>query len=210
MKHGLPQRRPHRPGIHGPRPFQRLAPGRQLLRRPVPPPPQDALRPQPGNTRARGRPVGLGGDFHRLARGGGAQGHRRRRYRRAQRPARPHRHRRRRGGQDRTVREAAGHVRRRGRAHGEGRPPRAQHGLVQLPPRAGRGLRPPPGRGGPHRPRLPLPRHLPPGVGQRPHAAAGLENQQSRGGQRRARRPALPRRRYGPLPQRPAGRGFRA
>ena len=80
-----------------------------------------------------------------------------------------------RGGQDDRLREAAGDERRRGRGDGrrrrEGR--RGQHGLVQLPPRAGHLAVQADHRRRPHRPAVPLPGHLQPGLHDRRRRAPG-------------------------------------
>ena len=60
--------RPHRARLHGQGPFERLLPGRALLRSPLQDPAQGDLRPRRRSARRDGRPLGLGRNLHRLAR----------------------------------------------------------------------------------------------------------------------------------------------
>ena len=114
-------------------------------------------------------------DGVRLAKADRTAGHRPDRRLRAQHAAPRHRAGRGRRRQDDRLREAAGDERRRGRGDGgRGREGgRGQHGVVQLPPRARRGPGQADHRRRPHRPALPLPRHVQPGLYHLGRRAAG-------------------------------------
>ena len=144
------QRGADRLEVHGPRALQRWATVGHFFDVDPLPVMTPGVRPQRRRARRVRRPLGLGEDDDRLARGGGVRRGRPRRHGDAEQRPRRAGDRRPRGGQARRLREAA--RRDAGRRRGDGRRGRLGDGLdlrlVQLPPGAGGRPRPPTRRRG--------------------------------------------------------------